>query len=516
MTKKYAYGIILLIMVNLILRYPLTPHEIGWDSFAIHSIANSVSTLGYAKWWLEPTSIFGFYPYSYASAVPFLLSAISQNIAVDMEWAIWLFCLLMGIYCVFTAYIMGGAIKNDNTFKILMAIIYSTSNGVLYFTTWTLSTRGMFIVLLPLFIYLLMKSRNSTKHIALMLFFAILLAATHHLVYFLIIPLISYTIVAFIFKFKEHIHVPINYNKFFPFIIFLFFVVIFCIPFFTRAFIEIGSRYVWLQVQFLDYAKNIGFLSIFMLGGFVYLLFKGNKNFNDWFLLVTLLGITPLLYVGKYTKWFFLPFGFILIGIGLINIIQVIMRNKKFLITSIIIFSLIISISLVSYFQFLHYLNDKDINSRHMEEKTYIGALWVKDNVEKPLFANEITTSERVLSVVKMPVLTGSDFNDLAYGLVNPDDLNITHSHSSSSIIYYFQEPYIELNPSSSWYLRSIYRTDINERNSYAQRAIEKFSLSYFVQNTYFYNVFTNSIGQKENKIYDNGKIYIWELGDTR
>ena len=67
----------LLIMLGLIFRYPTTPHEIGWDSFTVHLMANSISEFGYAKWWLHPASVIGWYPYSSVSAVPFLLSGIS-------------------------------------------------------------------------------------------------------------------------------------------------------------------------------------------------------------------------------------------------------------------------------------------------------------------------------------------------------------------------------------------------------------------------------------------------------
>ena len=125
------------------------PHEIGMDSFDIHSIANSVSTFGYAKWWIDPAAIAGFYPFSYASLVPFVLSGISQCTGINMERTIWLFSAFIGLFSAFTAYLMAGAIRDDDIFKYLVAFAYSTSAGILYFTTWTVSTRGMFEIAQP-------------------------------------------------------------------------------------------------------------------------------------------------------------------------------------------------------------------------------------------------------------------------------------------------------------------------------------------------------------------------------
>src|SRR5659263_25286 len=144
---------ILLIILNVIMRLPVTPHEIGHDSFMIHYISESISTYGHAKWWLNPLSIVGLYPFSLTSALPFLLSGVSQSLSLDMEYSIWLFMLVLGILSACTAYLMAGVIKNDKLFKFITALVYSTSPGILTLTTWNSSGRGLFLVLLPLLIY---------------------------------------------------------------------------------------------------------------------------------------------------------------------------------------------------------------------------------------------------------------------------------------------------------------------------------------------------------------------------
>jgi len=96
----------LLIALNLVLRIPFYPHEYGADSFVIHILGNSVSEFGCAKWWVNPLSVVGLYPYSECSAVPFILSGISQTTGIDVEHVILLFCIILGLLTIFAAYIL--------------------------------------------------------------------------------------------------------------------------------------------------------------------------------------------------------------------------------------------------------------------------------------------------------------------------------------------------------------------------------------------------------------------------
>ena len=59
----------LLIAFNMILRIPWVPHELGIDSFVVHSLANSITKFGEARWWIHPASIIGSYPYSEPSSL---------------------------------------------------------------------------------------------------------------------------------------------------------------------------------------------------------------------------------------------------------------------------------------------------------------------------------------------------------------------------------------------------------------------------------------------------------------
>lgn len=203
-TKRTCYILIaFLIMLNIVFRYPTTPHETGADSFFIHSLANSITNNGYAKWILHPLSFFGLYPISYASAVPFTLSGMSQTLGVETEISILIFSIIIGVLGTFGAYLLAGEIIDDDRFKVIVAFAFSLSPLILKFTMWTASTRGLFIALLPLFLWCILKSLNKHhkwKYIGLSIFLFVLLGATHRMIWFVAVPTVFFATALLIYK----------------------------------------------------------------------------------------------------------------------------------------------------------------------------------------------------------------------------------------------------------------------------------------------------------------------------
>ena len=501
-----------LIALNLILRYPATPHEIGWDTFAIHILANSISEFGWANWWVHPLSIGGFYPNSYASAVPFLVSGISQCTGIVMEWAIWTFCTLTGIFAIFFAYILAGAIRDDDLFKFLVAFGYSLAPGLLYFSTWQLSARGLFIVLLPLFIYFVLKSRTSLKYVPLIFILFMVLVMTHHLFYFIIPVILSYIAVVIFYKLKERINVKIPDFANISFI--GIFIVMLSIPFFTYLFIsETGSKYTWMILLAQTYVRHVGILLIFVIGGLIYLSLKHNKGFEDWFLLISLICFAPLLYMYRYSKWFFVIFAIILAGISLTNVAKMCNSKKGRYALAIIVIVLLLSVSFSGFYQ--HYRNivgKATPNERYMEDGTCIAGLWIKDNIDKPMVGND-WVMVRVFAISEVPTLTGDGTIDMTYGFTNITDLNISKV-SPLSATYYFEGPYIRTyhTPFTGYHVSLLNEVEFD--SYYGKPIIRRFNLSYVIENEDIGdNPFIRSVHREKDNIYDNAKIRVWVLG---
>ena len=528
-TKIVLMG--LLIALNLILRYPTSPHEIGRDSFAVHIMANSISEFGYAKWWIHPTSITGSYPYSTSpSAVPFVLSGISQCAGVNTESVILLYSIFLGIFSIFAAYLMAGVIWDNDIFKFLVALVFSTSQGMVTFSTWTAHARTLFVISLPLFIYLLLKARTFKVRCGILTSIILaLLLVTHHYIYFTIPVLISFFIVAIFYKLGKHIKtikIPENFANFAMLACFL---IMFSIPYFNRSLwwsdpelIRSASEgsssiYVWISNIMLEgYVRYIGILIIFAVSGYIYLIFKRNKRFEEWFLLLCLAGLAPFLYIATYMKWFIVPFVSLLIGIALTNVaIAKMHTQKRKIVPSLIVITiLLISISFTGYYQYLHFLNAPDTNKRYMEERTYTGGLWMKDNIDKGknVIAGTYIPS-RLFSISEVPTLTGIGAPDLAYGFVDSDKLEVKQIHPYTSVEYYMHDPYKAVNHSyTGSHVLRILRSDINVHGSKAYRLTSMFNLSYCVENRDIETIFTRSVQQTKDCLYDNGKIRVWDL----
>jgi len=516
---------ICIIAANIIFRLPSTPHEIGWDSFEIHVLANSVSVFGEARWWVNLLSIAGFYPYSYASAVPFILSSVSQCTGVDMEWTVWLFCVIIGTFSAFTAYLLAEAIWNNNIFKFLVAFGYSTSQGILAFTTWTVTTRGFFIVIAPLFIYTLLKCRNSAVRYGILAFVLfILLVVTHHMFYFVIPIIIGYFIVASLYilkrytnKKEEKISSLISENIGNIAMLITFFVMI-SLPFFIRDLWEadielersgINSRYALVLPLLSNYVRYIGILIFFVIGGYFYLLLKRRKRFEEWFLLISVAGLMPFLYIPTYMKWFAGIFSFLFIGMAITNIANI--KLKKKYINLLVVVILLLSTIFNGYYQFIHFLNKPNSYSRYMKEATYASGLWIRDNIDKNLFWNNGLVGLRTFAVSKVPTLSAGTIAQ-TYGFEYVSELDITRN-SPLSIEFYKDGPYMKTpgTPYIEGYIGQLKMSDINSR--WGKRLISKYNISYVIEDEDIGdNVFIRSVHPVKDNIYDNGKIRIWSL----
>lgn len=506
--KSKILLLILLIALVMILHYPMSFNEIGWDSFAIHILANSISEFGYAKWWLHPLSVVGMYPYGgVGGALLFLLSGTSQITEMSGDVNIFWVSLFLGILSIFTAYLMAGAIFDHDMYKFLVAFGYSTCQGILFYTTWTAGTRAFFIILLPLFIYALIKSFERIKYVPLTLILFLLLVSTHKLYYFLIPVIFSFALVHIIYKLKFHISSK-KYNSFN--LVFLFgFLFTFSIPFFTRTFIEIGSRYEWLFHLIITYIRYNGIAILFIVSGYIYVLLDNNKSKGEYMLLTSLIFLAPFMYIVRYMKWFILPFLFLFAGKGLWNILKAksTYRVVPLIIICIIIFS--------AFFQYINFYTDSSSTERYLNEPLYVTATWSREYISHS--SNMIglygATGERFFAISEIPTMTGSDTVDFTYGFVNKSKINITRI-PLTSFDAYFESPFVSTigGATTDWFFGNMFIYDtIDEKGT--RNIIDSYNLSYLVENIKTGRTkFLSSIYEKKECYYDNGQIRVWYL----
>lgn len=511
-----AIILLIIILINILLRYPVVPHEIGADSFYIHSLANSISEFGFAKWWIHPLSIVGMYPYSYASSVPFILSGISQTSGINMERIILIFSLFLGLLSVFTSYLMAGVISDNKIFQFIVALGYSTSECMLYLTSWTTSTRGLFIALLPLLFYLFMKKEHSRSTYCIFFIFLFLLLTTHNLVFFLVPILFAYIVSRILSRYKERIDkIPKTIQMF----IILFFsssIFIFTI-FYPFPLKNISGIELFTEI-ILTYSRYIGILGIFSVVGYLYLLSIYNKNFAHRFLLLCLLSLTPILYIHTYSKYFILPLVFLLVGLGFLKLVDVSIKRKFIL--PIIMILLITSIFVSGFYQFwqTNIENKQSYIERYLGDSTYHISMWVNNFTDEPIVCGYTQLGWRVLAISEQPVLTG-ETPSLVYGFINKSEL-IIERRSLLSSIKWKGSLFKEKKSSVTWHYYKLLATGADDKQ-WGQKIIEKYNLRYEISNEVYYDKFgfynsklSESLPINKNNLYDNGKQTLWDLGD--
>ena len=142
--------LIVLTVFNLLLRYPQFPHEVGIDSFFVHTLSVAIVSDGFARWILNPFSFFGWYPLSYPSAGPFLLSSASVVGDIDVETSIFVVSMLLGPVGILSSFMMAREFRESDLFALGAASLYGLAPRFLAFTLWSASTRSLFMSLLPI------------------------------------------------------------------------------------------------------------------------------------------------------------------------------------------------------------------------------------------------------------------------------------------------------------------------------------------------------------------------------
>ena len=495
----------LLIVLGIILRFQVVSHEIGWDSFLMHIMANSLNEYGYARWFLHPLSIFGLYPASYTSTMQFFLSGISQSTGMEMRWVIFLYCVFIGLLSMFTAYLMAGEIIDNDLFKFLVAFGFSTSPAVLGYTTWTIPTRGLLVILAPLLVYLLLKCRKSIKYAPLTLLLAIFLFATHHLFYFFIPVFFALFILSICFRLKKHINIKIP-EKLMPIILLGGFLFMFSIPFFTGRFIE-QSRYV----SIVCYVRCIGILIIFAIGGLGYLIFKHNKDFGEWFLLLALIFLTIFIYKTTYMKWFLPIFVISLAGISLINILRI-SEKRKYVLPVVAIF-LLMTVSFSGFYQFLHINEKKDsFNERYIEESTYKTGRWMKENLNGSAISNDQLFGMRILAASETThLLTPSSIADYIYGFISINMSEFRRYPLTEEDFWFSGYEGPEPGKVAWDYTHKLWRTPAESNITYVVENRKCKGDVYWHHGSYSSKLLHLAYNEK-NCIYDSRNINIWGL----
>jgi hypothetical protein len=344
--KVVGASLLSIAFLSMALRYP-GDHEIGVDSFFIHTIAQSISSQGFAAWAPNLLAYFGWYPVSYPSGAPFLLSSVSQIAGVNMEPATLVTSTLLGLVGLLTAFLMAREFRSHALFALSVALIYGLAPRFLLSTLWQASTRNLFMAILPLFVWSLLRFQRirSLTNLSMCGSIFVVLAAAHRLV--AIVPLIILAFLVAVVIVRGYRVLRRSNPRFIMsgtrkglirwagLVITVGAGAGFLFGTHVLAEYSVGELATGSSVQIellnlaVSLARSIGLAAPLALVGLVYAPWLKNGGFREIFCMTALVAMVPTLFLRLYTGFYVLPFLAIIGSYGLHAIVQRLAEWKR-------------------------------------------------------------------------------------------------------------------------------------------------------------------------------------------
>ncbi|MFH1126416.1 MAG: hypothetical protein V1703_04780 [Candidatus Altiarchaeota archaeon] len=524
---KWNFIILLLIVMNIAFRLPVTPHELGSDSFATHGQVNTLLQTHDISWHLnlenikldDISSIKDSYPFDEVVTLPASVLMLSQYTGLDIEDGILVLSILTGLLGFFASYIMAREFVDHRLTIFLTSFLFSLSPVFLSLTNWTASPRGFFIALLPLVFWLIFKYENHGhwKYI-LYAFGLVLMMFPLHRMAMMLLPLMAAFMAArtyaAVYRFLE------ARNKFIanylstitpPILLFAMLVL------FSYSIVSNNPMFVQMRWNYqsgilteglaphkiamnmmVDYWSSEGILFPFFAVGVLVVfttLSKLQKKVNERYLFLAfcMIAYAPLFVQGEYMTIYMLPLFSLFTALGLkgvasiIQMLVVALRLDRRITSSVFIAWLMMSI-LFSNFMQEHWVSRIDISSivdpntahkQWMQEQTYQVSLFLMDLTNNVVFSDSLS-ARRISAIIgqnRMPYFS--------------EEYMTGHTRTTERVKEQIASKQIQY---------VVENENIPEQYSGAERLYE--------------SVFLKSLRNQTDKIYDDGLNGIWNLGD--
>ena len=142
--KRVCFAFLLfLICLNLIVRYPRTPHELDYDGFIFHGMIRFLVSDGYARWIIHPLSYFGLYPLSHPGGGLFLVGSLTQVSEVPIEGSILLLDSVVVIVGLLGAFALSMELRKNELLALLVSAAFSLAPTYVAGLMWSVPARTL-------------------------------------------------------------------------------------------------------------------------------------------------------------------------------------------------------------------------------------------------------------------------------------------------------------------------------------------------------------------------------------
>lgn len=530
--KRTVYALLLgLICLSLFVRLPTDGHEAGADSFFIHSLATDIIERGHAPWILNPLGYFGWYPLSYPSAGPMLIAGYTAASGLTSEGAILVLSLLYGVLGVLAAFLMARSFREDDAFALVVAFIFSLAPRFITFTQWSASTRNLFMVLVPIFLWSFVRAyrRPTATHVFVMITVLMVMLATHRLTILLAVVVLAF-VVAYVFillhrvlrfRFPSKLLAP-AFRRWTPRLALLGILGIAAFMLFGTEVLEEyaqGELCSGMSTEAklcnlgVSITRSVGLALPFALGGVFVLVRENNKGFIEAFLILSLLALIPTLFLRQYTGFYILPFVAIFAGFGIVGLARATQKRPRM--RNALVAATLVVMSGISF----AILDIEAERGTAMTDPNYTTALYVKYLPEGNLVANDGLLGVRVFSVSGrhgLPIGGAGTISQsaelLVMGVYNASEVYDRERRISlTELTIEDDSPFIVIgvNAREDWVLRVLER-DVNDVS-----IADAYSLQYYLERDDLRNQFTafgriytgstfaSTVHQGRFKVYD-------------
>ncbi len=333
--RTVLFLLVALVVISIAFRYPLVEHErYQTDSYYIHLLSDSIIRDGSAPWVFHPLSYFGYFPFSYPSGVPFVISEFSMISGLNIECSILILDMIIAmIFCLGVFMLARQFVTRSEhaLFVVFFAMLGARFIDTSYFDG---SARGPMIILITLSLFVIFRANQMRcwKLYALGFILCLGCLATHHMAVLLILFAAAYMISIIS---THHVPMILHINKRLAVVSahILIFMGVFSVAFLAFDFfgnlafrnLETTSLFdidpptlsVLLNMA-ASYTNQIGFILPIALIGLVYTLRYSNLTPKSMYPLGVLIAFVPILGNTLYVSMIIAPFVAIL-GVQMID-----------------------------------------------------------------------------------------------------------------------------------------------------------------------------------------------------
>src|SRR5256712_1342030 len=442
--RKSVYALLLFLLgLNLIARYPRTPHELGFDGFVYHGMTVSIIQNGYAEWILTPFSYFGLYPLSHPSASFFFLADLAHLAGTPVEGAILMFDMSLVALGLLGSFLLSMEIRRDEGLGLLVAALFTLSPRFVSGLLWEIPTRTLFSALVPLLIWLLLRLHltRDRRSLGFALLVLTVMMSAHRLTVLMAAVFIAFILTEIVIVGVRTLRIRYaslvlrsQFRRTANLAVLIGFFVL------SVSLITIGGilgNYgtgragfgsgVVLELSNLgvSLARSAGFLIPVVPLGVIAVYRQRMKDFKEPFLLMILLVLLPTLTLRQYTGYYIIAVTAPFIGLGVWWVVDKLTRRA----TKVALIAAALAVTLGS----ANYVLAFDLQAQpFMDDESYTHGLYVLWNTHGTVIGNDGTMASEIYLVSGHPYLpvggATTPFQSpelLIFGFVNKSSLAI-------------------------------------------------------------------------------------------